>query len=71
MSQGHRVTWDEAQSFADLLAAFFRRTGRDPTDEETEALVATAPDCCVRRGAAAMNDAGVGGGQLKTRTTAA
>ena len=42
MSQGHRVTWDEAQSFADLLAAFFRRTGRDPTDEETEALVATA-----------------------------
>lgn len=37
-----RVTWPEAQIVADLVAAHYARTGRNPTDAETAAMVKIA-----------------------------
>jgi len=42
MIESGKVTEPEAWAFADLVAAHFNRNGRNPTDEECRAIVATA-----------------------------
>lgn len=37
-----KANWTEAQAWAELVAAHWKRTGRNPTTEECKSMVLTA-----------------------------
>lgn len=41
-NEDRRLTWEETQAWSELVAAAYERTGRNPTSDESDAMIATA-----------------------------